>query len=395
MSVSYIARQDDAVRLIFTDNTFSVAGVPAPGVPFLIDGEGALVEAANRYLYFVSCISGRTRAETTHRTYADHLYDFFSFLEENDLAWDSVSQSHLAAWRNGMQERNLKRTTCNSRIRTVSAFYAWCRRTNLIDRLPFDRSEMLVRKPAGFLAHVDASGNRIEANELSLPSTRPVPKFLSLRDAAAFMESLSPERTRLVGWLMVLAGLRREEAAWLDIRLLPNLGGQDPSKSIKVRLDPAITPTKGSKERWVQIPYALAGHLHDYLMRERPKLAKMYKQRYGRATTRLFLTRTGEELSLDGLDEQFRQASRRSGIRCHPHMLRHTFAVHELVRMSGKPKINALKWVSDRLGHASVTTTEIYVKAADIVSHDDADLYVAEMLQAMARGYADDRPQAR
>jgi integrase len=76
-------------------------------------------------------------------------------------------------------------------------------------------------------------------------------------------------------------------------------------------------------------------------------------------------------------------------------MLRHTFAVHELVRMSGKPKINALKWVSDRLGHASVTTTEIYVKAADIVSHDDADGYVAEMLQAMARGYADDRPQAR
>ncbi len=393
MSVSYIAWKDDVVRLIFTDNTFCVAGVPAPDVPFLINGEGELAEAANRYLYFVSCISGRTRAETTRRTYADHLYDFFSFLEEKNLSWDSVSHSHLAAWRNGMQERGLRRTTCNSRIRTVSAFYTWCRRTNLIDRLPFDRSEMLIRKPAGFLAHVDASGNRLDANELVLPSTRPLPKFLSLRDAAAFMESLSPERTRLIGWLMMLAGLRREEAALLDMRVLPNLGGYDPGRSIKVTLDPAITPTKGSKERWVQIPYSLAGHLHDYLMRERPRLAKMYKQRYGLATTRLFLTRAGEELSLDGLNEQFRQASRRCGIRCHPHMLRHTFAVHELVRMSGKPKINALKWVSDRLGHASVTTTEIYVKAADIVSHDDADGYVAEMLCALARGYADDRPQ--
>lgn len=379
------------MRLIFTDKTFSVAGVPAPGVPFLINVKGELVEAANRYLYFVSCISGRTRAETTHRTYADHLYDFFSFLEENDLKWDSVSCSYIAAWRNGMQERELKRTTCNNRIRTVSAFYTWCRRANFINHLPFDRSEMLVNKPAGFLAHVEASGNRINANELMLPSTRSVPKFLSLRDAATFIESLSPGRTRLVGWLMMLAGLRRAEAAWLDIQVLPNLGGYDPTKSIKVTLDPAITPTKGSKERWVLIPYALAGHLHDYLMCERPRLAKMYKQRYGRATTRLFLTRTGEELSLDGLDEQFRQASRRSGIRCHPHMLRHTFSVHELVRMSGKPKINALKWLSDRLGHASVTATEIYVKAADIVSHDDADGYIAEMLQAMARGYADDR----
>ncbi|MGA7814444.1 site-specific integrase, partial [Caballeronia sp.] len=110
MSVSYIAWKDDVVRLIFTDNTFCVAGVPAPDVPFLINGEGELAEAANRYLYFVSCISGRTRAETTRRTYADHLYDFFSFLEEKNLSWDSVSHSHLAAWRNGMQERGLRRT---------------------------------------------------------------------------------------------------------------------------------------------------------------------------------------------------------------------------------------------------------------------------------------------
>lgn len=73
-------------------------------------------------------------------------------------------------------------------------------------------------------------------------------------------------------------------------------------------------------------------------------------------------------------------------------MLRHTFAVHELMRMSRNPTINALKRVSDRLGHVSITTTEIYIKAADIVSHDDADGYVAEMLQAMARGYVDARP---
>src|SRR5450830_113808 len=386
-----MTRQDDAVRIIFTDNTFSVAGRPAPGVPFLINIQGELIEVANRYLFFVSCISGRTRAETTRATYADHLYDFFSFLEENDLAWDAVNNAYLAAWRNGMQDRGLKRVTCNSRIRTISAFYKWCRRTQLIDRLPFEHSEMLVRKQNAFLAHTDASGSRVNANDLTLPSTRPVPKFLSLREVAVFIDSLSPARTRLIGWLMVLTGLRREEAAWLDIQALPNLGGYDPAKSIKVTLTPSITPTKGSKERWIQIPYALAGHLHDYLMHERPPLAKKYKQRYGRASTRLFLTRAGEELSLDGLDEQFRQASRRSNIQCHPHMLRHTFAVHELVRMSNKPKINALKWLSDRLGHASVTTTEIYIKAADIVNHDDADGYVAEMLKAMAQGYVDDR----
>lgn len=69
-----------------------------------------------------------------------------------------------------MRARGLKRTTCNSRIRTVSAFYTWCRRMNLIDQLPFDRSEMLVKKPTGFLAYVDASGNS------QSPSTQCFPK---------------------------------------------------------------------------------------------------------------------------------------------------------------------------------------------------------------------------
>ncbi|HGM6784989.1 TPA: tyrosine-type recombinase/integrase [Pseudomonas aeruginosa] len=371
------------MRLLFTDESFLVAGIPKPGIPFLAYSDAVLVDPANRYLYFISCIKGRTSAPTTWRTYADHLYDFFCFLEENDLSWRQVGRSHLAGWRDGMRSRGLKRSTCNSRIRTVAAFFTWSKRTGLIDEVPFDYESVSVSKPRGFLAHVDASGNKVQANELTLPSATPLPKFLSLRQAVAFIEALSPERTQLVAWLMLLCGLRREETARLDIRVLPSPAGHDPAKMIKMTLDPSLTPTKGSRERWVNLPYPLAGKLHDYLMLERPTFAKRFKQKYGHHTTKLFLTQFGEELSLDGLDDQFQKTSKVSGIKCNPHMLRHTFAVHELARMSGKPSTNALLWVRDRLGHSSISTTQIYLKAADLVDHTEMDGYVAEMLKAM------------
>ncbi|CAI9898931.1 Tyrosine recombinase XerC (plasmid) [Pseudomonas aeruginosa] len=253
----------------------------------------------------------------------------------------------------------------------------------MIDEVPFDYESISVSKHRGFLAHVDASGNKVQANELTLPSTTPLPKFLSLRQSVAFIEALSPERTQLVAWLMLLCGLRREEAARLDIRVLPSPAGHDPAKMIKMTLDPSLTPTKGSRERWVNLPYPLAGKLHDYLMLVRPAFAKRFKKKYGQHTTKLFLTQFGEELSLDGLDDQFQKASKASGIKCNPHMLRHTFAVHELARMAGKPSTNALLWVRDRLGHSSISTTQIYLKAADLVDHAEMDGYVAEMLKAM------------
>ena len=373
------------MRIFFTNDAFVKHGTAMPGIPFLADASAQLVESANRYLYHVAAIRGRTRSRNTWRTYGDHLYEFFAFLEANSLLWNVVGESHIAAWRNQMLSRHLKRDTINQRIRAVSAFYTWCKRTKLVADIPFGTESVLVRKIPGFLAHVDGSGNRATANELTLPTVRALPKFLSLPQAIRFVTSLAPARTQLVAMLMLLCGLRREEAAGLDIRVLPSPAGCDPGKSIRMTLDPALTPTKGNKERWVNLPYALAGQLFDYQMRERPKLAHAYKRKHGAQTTKLFLTRFGNPLSLDGLDDQFLRTSKKTGIKCSPHTLRHTFAVHELVRMSGKPRINALTWVRDRLGHASITTTEVYLKAADLMVHEEVDGFVSELLEAMAQ----------
>lgn len=369
------------MRLFSTDENFKKNGIPLPGIPFLANSEAELVEPANKYLFYIAAIRGRTRSPTTWRTYADHLYEFFSFLEENNLIWSCIGQEHIAAWRNMMLDRGLSRSTINKRITTISAFYIWCLRHKLTSGLPFDTQEVWVSKPKGFLAHVDVSGNRMQVNELTLRTHRPLPKFLTIPEAVRFIDTLSPRRVQLVAYLMLLCGLRREEACGLDISVVPSPAGHSPSKAIKMTLNPDSTPTKGSKERWVLVPYDLAGHLFDYMMRERPALAKIYTKRHGHESTKLFLTRDGNEMSLDGLNVTFQRASAKSGVKCTPHCLRHTFGTYEFIRISEKKGIDgALHWVRDRLGHSSIMTTEIYVHAADLLKHDDVDGYVEEIL---------------
>ncbi|MGZ2810222.1 tyrosine-type recombinase/integrase, partial [Pseudomonas aeruginosa] len=273
------------MRVFYTDESFELNGVPLPGIPFLANAGAELIESANRYLFHIAVVRGRTRSPATWRTYADHLYEFFSFLEENALFWTRVNQEHIAVWRNSMLDRGLSRSTINKRLSTTSAFYTWCARQGLAEQLPFETQDVLVSKPKGFLAHVDASGNRLQANELTLRTQQQLPKFLSIPEAVQFIGALSPRRTQLVAYLMLLCGLRREEACALDVRVLPTPAGHSPSKAIKMTLDPSLTPTKGSKERWVMVPYDLAGHLFDYMMRDRPKLAGMYHKRNRPANT--------------------------------------------------------------------------------------------------------------
>lgn len=376
------------MKLFYTDADFMVAGHPRPNIPFLCDAEMELVSAPNEYLRYVATVKGRTRSENTWRTYGNDLLEFFAFLEGNDLAWDSVNQTQIAAWRDAMLERGCKRSTVNQRLRCVNAFYDWALRKGVTHAMPFSKEEVWLAKPQGFLAHVDASGGRFEANELTVRTHKALPKFLHLDQAKSFLESMTPYRLKLMGYLMLLTGMRREEVVGFDYRVLPNPAGRDPAKQIAMLLDPTLTPTKGEKERTVMLPYDLAVALYHYFTFEWPKLLAKHKRSHGHETTCLFLSEDGEALSLTGLNNAFRRFSEKTGIKCHPHMLRHTFGTYELLRMSRvKTQSQALLWVRDRMGHSSITTTEKYVHAADLVQHDDVDGFQADICRVLRDGH--------
>ena len=376
------------MRLFLTDKEFVWKSVARPNIPFLCDGEMELVAAPNDYLRFVAAVKGRTRSERTWKTYGWHLYEFFAFLEANDLPWDAVNQTQIAAWRDSMLERSCTRATVNQRLRCVHAFYEWAMRSGKIHCQPFSTQDIWVAKPRGFLAHVDASGGRFDANELTLQTHKPLPKFLHMDKAIRFVEALTPHSLKLMGYLALLTGMRREEVVGLDYRVMPNPAGHDPEKQLPMVLDPTLTPTKGDKERFVMLPYDLAVALWDYFGRDWPKRNAIFKRTHGKESTRFFLSHYGEELSIRYLNNAFAKVSAKTGIDCHPHMLRHTFGTYELLRMGkNEGQSKALLWVRDRMGHSSITTTEKYIHAVDLIQNDDVDGYQLEVLEALRRGH--------
>ena len=69
-------------------------------------------------------------------------------------------------------------------------------------------------------------------------------------------------------------------------------------------------------------------------------------------------------------------------------MLRHTFGTYELLRMSQKEgQTKALLWVRDRMGHSSITTTEKYIHAVDLVKCDEVDGYQTDVCEALRYGH--------
>ena len=183
------------------------------------------------------------------------------------------------------------------------------------------------------------------------PPARPkrLPKALSVDDVRRLLEDGVPGdgpvplRDRALLELLYSTGARISEAVGLDVDdldLTPDEGA--------VRLF-----GKGSKERVVPVGSYAATAVEAYTVRGRPALAAA-----GRGTPALFLNVRGARLSRQSAWAVLRVAAERAGLtnaaHVSPHTLRHSFATHLL---QGGADIRV---VQELLGHASVTTTQIY-----------------------------------
>lgn len=107
---------------------------------------------------------------------------------------------------------------------------------------------------------------------------------------------------------------------------------------------------KGNKERLVLLGGSAIGSLRRYLAEGRPPLVRP------RSGGEVFLSRLGGRLTTVQIWNIVKEAARRAGLdrRIYPHLLRHSFATHLLGRGAD------LRVIQELLGHASISTTEIY-----------------------------------
>ncbi|HEV6952305.1 MAG TPA: site-specific tyrosine recombinase XerD [Promicromonospora sp.] len=171
-----------------------------------------------------------------------------------------------------------------------------------------------------------------------LPHALSVDDVTALLDAAGTGDGPLPLRDRALLELLYATGARISEIVGLDV--------DGVADAAVVRL-----LGKGSKERVVPVGSFARDALQAYLVRARPALAAA-----GRGTPALFLNTRGARMSRQTAWAALQSAAARAGLTEHvsPHTLRHSFATHLL---AGGADVRV---VQELLGHASVTTTQIY-----------------------------------
>jgi integrase/recombinase XerD len=187
------------------------------------------------------------------------------------------------------------------------------------------------------------------AAELDLPRrVRRLPRTLSPGEAERLIDAAAGTTPRALRdhaliELLYGAGLRVSEAVGLD--------------KAGVDLDQRLVRTigKGGKERVVPVGRKAVDALQRYLSRGRPHLDRRHRPE-------LFLNAQGGALTRAGAFLILRRLAAKAGLepeRVHPHLLRHSFATHLLEGGAD------LRSVQEMLGHADLSTTELYTHVTD------------------------------
>ena len=172
----------------------------------------------------------------------------------------------------------------------------------------------------------------------SLPDPLTIDEMERLLEVPAAMKTPEARRDLVMLELLYATGMRVSELTALDI------------EDVDVSNGSVRCFGKGGKERILPIHSGAVQLLMSYIQDARPVLAG------AKSPTALFLNRRGNRLTRQGFWLILKGYTEKAGLngRVTPHTLRHSFATHLL--RGGAP----LRHVQELLGHASITTTQIY-----------------------------------
>jgi integrase/recombinase XerD len=183
-------------------------------------------------------------------------------------------------------------------------------------------------------------------------SARRLPKALTITQIVSMIEAAYREgqpitlRDQAMLELLYSSGARVSELIGINLNDLSSMQTNDGSiTTLKLR-------GKGSKERIVPLGSFASKAIDNYVTRVRPELAA----KSAKTTSALFLNSRGSRISRQSAWQMVLDSAEAAGVSEHvsPHVFRHSYATHLL---DGGADIRV---VQELLGHASVTTTQIY-----------------------------------
>lgn len=287
----------------------------------------------HRYLmeYIHYLAAERGAASNTIFAYRRDLLDHLRYLERRGIGFpEGVDEEVITRYMDDLRARGLRQSSIARKQSTLRRFYRYLTREGYCANDP----TRLIRAPRR-TPHFSGSLSREEVNCLLTAVMTTDESPLHLRDKAMLE-------------LLYATGLRVSEL----VSLRPG--------DLNFSLGYLRTMGKGGKERLVPFHQAAGERVQEYLERGRSHLLK------GRQNEFLFLNRSGQRLSRMGFWKVLRQYALQAGITTHlsPHTLRHSFATHLLEAGTD------LRLLQEMLGHASISTTEIYTHIDERRMHD-------------------------
>jgi len=284
----------------------------------------------------------------TDISYARDLAALVKYCDKSGISdWARLDSQQVRAFAAHAHAAGLAPRSIQRRLSAVRSFY-----------------EFLLRERPAELSRGARRGARVRANPAqgvrAPKSARRLPQTLDADQMARLLEippgDVLSTRDRALMELLYSSGLRLAELVGLD---LASLDLKD--RTVRVL-------GKGRKSRIVPVGRAVLKALREWL-KERAALARSDE-------AALFLGRNGRRLGARAVQLRVATWARRQGLSVpvHPHLFRHSFASH-LLESSGE-----LRGVQELLGHADISTTQIY-------THLD--------FQHLARIYDATHPRAR
>lgn len=262
----------------------------------------------------------RNYSAHTLRAYRQDLEDFARWCARYQIETTEVTHRHMRSYLAEMQAY-LERRSSNRHLSALKGFYAYLLAQQVIEQNPC----ALLRgaKQQKSLPRIVVEGD--------------MQTLLEVYDKQAQDHDPLALRDRALLELLYAAGLRISEASSLTLDSFDSTMSQ-----IRVM-------GKGSKERIVPLYEVAREKLSAYLSYGRPSLVK-------KPSPYVFLSRRGNPMSADALRRVFKQALAEAGLdqSLSPHAMRHTFATDLL---NGGADLRS---VQEMLGHASLSTTQIY-----------------------------------
>ncbi|MGG2014199.1 site-specific tyrosine recombinase XerD [Bacillus sp. S10(2024)] len=259
-------------------------------------------------------------AKNTVVSYERDLKSYMKYLQkvEGIISFHDVTRMHIVSFLHHLKENDKSSKTMARHIASIRSFHQFLLRERVVEHDPS--------------VHIETP-----------QAERKLPKVLSIDEVEALLQT--PKATSAFGIrdkamleLLYATGLRVSELIELNIA------------DVHLTMGFVRCIGKGNKERIIPLGSLAAEAIQHYIEKGRPEL-------FGKQTVEaLFLNHHGNRLSRQGFWKILKRLAKEANIQKEltPHTLRHSFATHLLENGAD------LRAVQEMLGHADISTTQIY-----------------------------------